>query len=125
MTALEKSWGGEIFVPEIPSYKILDLVEAIAPKCKIESIGVRPGEKINEEMITSDDSYRTFKCGAYYTINPSTPVWDEAAWTKQYKAQKVKPGFNYNSGTNSNFLTVQQIRELVKTQLDADFRVDM
>jgi FlaA1/EpsC-like NDP-sugar epimerase len=120
--ALENSWGGELFVPKIPSYKILDIAKAVAPDCKIQMVGVRPGEKIHEEMITETDSLNTFDCGRYYVINPTHPVWDEKAWCKKFNAHKVPAGFKYNSGTNTDWLSVDEIRQLVKTHVDPEFR---
>jgi FlaA1/EpsC-like NDP-sugar epimerase len=73
---LKNAWGGEIFVPKFPSYKILDVAEAIAPNCKIEVVGIRPGEKLHEEMITASDSYTTYDLGKYFAILPQKPIWD-------------------------------------------------
>jgi UDP-N-acetylglucosamine 4,6-dehydratase len=121
--AIEHSWGGELFVPKIPSYKILDVAKAIGPNCKTEIVGVRPGEKIHEEMITETDSFNTFDCGKYYVINPSVAVWNEKDWAEKFKAKKVPQGFKYNSGTNTEWLTVEEIRSLVKQHIDPEFSV--
>ena len=121
--ALEYAWGGELFVPKIPSYKIVDVAQAIAPKCPQEIIGIRPGEKIHEEMITSSDSYSTYDLGKYYLILPQIPSWHKEEFLKHFNAVKVPEGFSYNSGTNSNFLTVTQIRELIKEHIDPTFEV--
>jgi UDP-N-acetylglucosamine 4,6-dehydratase/5-epimerase len=121
--AIEHSWGGELFVPKIPSYKILDVAQAIGPKCKTEIVGVRPGEKIHEEMITETDSFNTYDCGKYYVINPTVPVWNEKDWAEKFKAKKVAQGFKYNSGTNTEWLTVEEIRSLVKQHVDPQFTV--
>ena len=123
--AIDKCWGGELYVPKIPSYKILDLSRAIAPECKTEIVGVRPGEKIDEEMITADDSMRSFDCGSYYVINPTVPIWNENDWVEQFKAKKVPMGFKYNSGTNTEWLSIEQIRKLVKEQVDPQFQVTL
>ncbi len=112
--ALEKAEGGEIFVPKIPSYKITDLATAICDKCKKKIIGVRSGEKIHEEMITSSDSYNTYDLGKYYVILPQNPVFDIESFIKEKKAKKVKPGFSYNSGQNKHFLTVDELRVLIE-----------
>lgn len=120
--AIENAWGGELFVPKIPSYRILELAEAIAPDCKTEIIGIRPGEKIHEEMITENDSMNTYDCGRYYVLNPSAPVWNEQDWAAKFSAKKVPKGFKYNSGTNAEWLTVNEIRELVKKHVDASFK---
>jgi len=90
--ALEHAWGGEIFVPKIPSYKILDVAEAIAPKKEKRVVGIRPGEKIHEEMITSADSFNTYDLGKYYVILPSLPVWSVDDFTAQFNAAKIRIG---------------------------------
>ena len=112
--ALEHAWGGEIFIPKIPSYRITDLAIAIDQNCKQEIIGVRPGEKIHEEMITSSDSYTTYDLGKYYTILPLKTLWSLEEYIKKNKAEKVNENFVYNSGQNEEFLTVSQIRDLIK-----------
>lgn len=120
--ALEKAWGGEIFIPKIPSYKILDLAEAIGPECKKPVIGIRPGEKIHEEMITSSDSYSTFDLGKYYVILPFFPNWNLEDFKKAFNAKKVKEGFSYNSGKNENWETVESLRELIVNNIDLNFK---
>ena len=75
MHAIAFSWGGEIFVPKIPSYNIIDVAKAVAPECEIKFVGIRPGEKIHEEMITSSDSFNTYDLGKYYSILPSLTTW--------------------------------------------------
>jgi UDP-N-acetylglucosamine 4,6-dehydratase len=121
--ALENAWGGEIFVPKIPSYRITDVATAIAPNCRQEVIGIRPGEKIHEEMITEADSYTTVDIGEYYAILPQQPIWSLEEYTKAFQAKAVEPGFQYNSGTNEDWLTVEQIRELVREYVDPAFEV--
>jgi UDP-N-acetylglucosamine 4,6-dehydratase len=121
--ALENAWGGEIFVPKIPSYRITDVATAIAPSCRQEVIGIRPGEKIHEEMITEADSYTTVDIGEYYAILPQQPIWSLEEYTKAFQAKAVEPGFQYNSGTNEDWLTVEQIRELVREYVDPAFEV--
>ena len=112
--ALENALGGEIFVPKIPSYRITDVVEAIAPDCDISIIGVRPGEKIHEEMITSSDSLNTVDLGHYYAILPSVGKYKIKQYCEKFGCKRVEPGFTYNSGLNPDFLTVKQIRDLVR-----------
>jgi UDP-N-acetylglucosamine 4,6-dehydratase len=112
LSAFKSSKGGEIFVPKIPSYRITDLAKAINPKCKIKIIGIRPGEKLHEEMITSSDSYSTFDRGKYYVIiNPS----NENIF-KYYKKnfRRVSEGFSYNSEQNQDFLTVKKLIFFIK-----------
>ena len=120
--ALENAWGGEIFVPKIPSYRISDVAEAIGPDCKKPIVGIRPGEKIHEEMITSSDSYNTYDLGKYYTILPSTPSWSLNDFINNFKAKKVEKGFKYNSGENSNWETIESLKKLIKKFVDPKFQ---
>jgi UDP-N-acetylglucosamine 4,6-dehydratase len=123
--ALQHAWGGELFVPKIPSYRITDVAKAIGPECKHEIVGIRPGEKIHEEMITESDSFNTFDVGKYYVILPSGSFfnWTSEEYVKHFKAKKVPYGFKYNSGTNDQWLSVEQIRDLIKQQVDPNFTV--
>lgn len=116
--ALENSWGGELYVPKIPSYKILDIAEAVAPECTREIIGIRPGEKIHEEMITPSDSFNTYDLGKYYVILPSQTNWSLTDFIEKFKANKVKQGFSYNSGDNEEWENVQSLRELIFKHLN-------
>lgn len=120
--ALEHAWGGEIFVPKIPSYRITDVAKAIAPDCKQEVIGIRPGEKIHEEMITASDSFTTYDLGRYYTILPQVPAWELKDFIEKFKAVKVPTGFHYTSGTNEEWLDVKQLRELMIEHVDPNFK---
>ena len=121
--ALETAWGGEIFVPKIPSYRILDVAEAIGPECEKPVIGIRPGEKIHEEMITSSDSFFTYDIGKYYVIIPQTTNWNIEEFINHFKAKKVKDGFSYSSNNNENWETVDSIRVLIKKHVDPNFEV--
>jgi UDP-N-acetylglucosamine 4,6-dehydratase (inverting) len=121
MHAIEHAWGGEIFIPKIPSYRIIDVAKAVAPECKLEIVGIRPGEKIHEEMITSSDSFNTYDLGKYYTILPSVTNFDINDYIKKFNAQKVPTGFNYDSGTNSEWETVDSLRALIKQHVDTTF----
>lgn len=123
MHALEHSWGGELFVPKIPSYKILDVAQAIAPDCKIEIIGVRAGEKIHEEMITSSDSFYTYDLGNYYVILPSSHKWNLEDYITHNKAKLVPSGFSYNSRDNKDWETIESLRSLIKKHVDSTFSV--
>lgn len=123
MHALEHAWGGELFVPKIPSYKITDVAEAIGPECEKPEVGIRPGEKVHEEMITSSDSYYTYDLGKYYTILPATHKWKLEDYIKQFNAVKVKKGFEYNSGDNTEWETVDTLRALIKEHVDPTFEV--
>ena len=111
--AMENAWGGEIFVPKIPSYKILDVADAICPDCEKKEIGIRPGEKLHEEMITSSDSFYTYDLGTYYVILPSNPSFKLDQFIQNKDAVKVPIGFCYNSGDNTEWETVESMRELI------------
>ena len=119
--ALENAFGGELFVPKIPSYRILDVAEAIGPSCEKPIVGIRPGEKIHEEMITASDSFTTIDAGRYYAILPSDGQLMEQYRSKGTSFSTVKQGFAYNSGSNPHFLTVKQIRELILEHVDLGF----
>jgi UDP-N-acetylglucosamine 4,6-dehydratase/5-epimerase len=121
--ALENASGGELYVPKLASFKITDLAKAIAPKCKIKIIGVRPGEKIHEEMITETDSLNTVEFEKYYVITPSTPIWNMETWMKKFHAKQVPVGFKYNSGTNTEWLSVEDLRAQIRLHVDPDFTV--
>jgi UDP-N-acetylglucosamine 4,6-dehydratase len=119
--ALEHAWGGEIFVPKIPSYRIMELAEAVAPNAEKKVVGIRPGEKVHEEMITSSDSFFTYEVGPNYVILPSITQWKLADYIKANNAKLVAPGFTYNSGGNPEWLSVQQIRDLIVEHVDPNF----
>jgi UDP-N-acetylglucosamine 4,6-dehydratase len=121
MHALENAWGGEIFVPKIPSYRITDVAEAIGPECEKPVVGIRPGEKIHEEMITSSDSYYTYDLGKYYTIIPATHRWKLEEFKTKFNAKRVADGFKYNSGENEDWETVEGLRNLIKEHVDTNF----
>ncbi len=124
MHAIEHAWGGEIFIPKIPSYRITDVATAVAPDCKQEIIGIRPGEKIHEEMITSSDSFHTYDLVKYYTILPSVPNFKIEEYINLFSAKKVTEGFSYDSGTNTEWETVESLRELIKNHVDNSFTVE-
>ncbi|ALT77335.1 UDP-N-acetylglucosamine 4,6-dehydratase (inverting) [Paucibacter sp. KCTC 42545] len=111
--ALQNAEGGEIFVPKIPSYRIGDVATAVAPDCRQEIVGIRPGEKIHEEMITGSDSYQTVDLGRYYAILPSNCEYSIEQYCKKTGAERVPAGFAYDSGSNPDFLSVAQLRELI------------
>lgn len=121
--ALEHAAGGEVFVPKIPSYRITDVAQAVAPDCRQEIVGIRSGEKIHEEMITSSDSPNTVDLGGYYAILPNAPGFDIDAYCRKHGATRVAPGFAYNSGGNPDFLTVDELRDLIRRHVDPAFSV--
>jgi len=119
--ALENSQGGEIFVPKIPSYRITDVAMAIGPTCQYPVIGIRPGEKIHEEMITGSDSFNTIDLGKYFAILPSAGKYTVESYCESFGGTPVQSGFAYNSGSNPDFLTVEQLRTLINSHVDASF----
>lgn len=124
MHALDNAWGGEIFVPKIPSYRILDMAEAIGPECEKPIIGLRPGEKIHEEMIAESDSFYTWDLGTYYCILPSQTSWNLRDWVDRNRATSVPHGFKYNSGENTEWDTVEVIRCKIKQHVDPNFTIE-
>ena len=120
--ALDHALGGELLVPKIPSYRITDVAEAIGPGCEKPIIGIRPGEKIHEEMITASDSFSTIDLGHYYAILPSDGSVQRLYHSAGLSVTSVEPGFSYNSGTNTDFLSVEVLRSLIREHLDPAFQ---
>ena len=119
--ALKESNGGEIFVPKIPSYRLKDLVKAVSPNCKVNIIGVRPGEKTDEEMISASDSFNTIDIGKYFIILPSSNKKILSKISQKFKIKKFPKNTSYNSGTNKNFLSVLELRKMIKENIDKNF----
>ena len=119
--ALENAWGGEIFVPKIPSYKITEVAQAIGPDCRQEIVGIRPGEKLHEEMITETDALSTVELAKYYVILPFTPQWDVEKFIQHFQGKRVPAGFHYDSANNDEWLDAAQIREEIRRHVDAEF----
>jgi FlaA1/EpsC-like NDP-sugar epimerase len=120
LQCLEKMCGGELFVPKIPSYRILDVAEAIAPDAKHKIIGIRPGEKLHEEMITKNDAVNTLEFDDYYVILPSTYIWDTEKFRNESNSsigEICEYGFSYDSSTNKHFLSVDELRQLIKDEI--------
>jgi UDP-N-acetylglucosamine 4,6-dehydratase/5-epimerase len=120
LASLGRMWGGELFVPRIPSYRILDVARAVAPEAKIEITGMRPGEKLHEEMITATDALGSIEFENYFVILPSTRLWDvEAFRTQSSRApgRQCEYGFSYNSETNGQFLGVEELRQLIAKEI--------
>ena len=120
LQCLEKMWGGELFVPKIPSYKILDVAKAIAPECEHKIVGIRPGEKLHEEMITETDALNSVEFEKYFVILPSTELWDIGKFMKESNSSVGKMcefGFSYDSCTNKEFLTVNDLKELIQNHI--------
>lgn len=121
--ALTHMWGGEIFIPKIPSYRIMDMAEAIAPGCRKTFVGIRPGEKLHEEMITSTDALNSIEFKHHFVILPSLPLWNTDQFCSAFDGRRCPDGFHYCSGTNTDWLTVDQIRDLICQHIDAGFAV--
>ena len=124
--AIENAWGGEVFIPKLPSYKITDVATAIAPELDQKIVGIRPGEKLHEEMITSSDSYNTVDLGKYYVILPQKSPYSRFS-KEEYKSKfngvDVAEGFSYNSGNNSDWESIESLRELIKNHIDPNFKI--
>ncbi|MDX2063802.1 MAG: UDP-N-acetylglucosamine 4,6-dehydratase (inverting) [Bacteroidia bacterium] len=120
--ALEHAWGGELYVPKLPSYKVTDMATAIAPSARQEVVGIRPGEKLHEEMITETDSLNTLEFARHYVICPTTSIWEKQALREAFHGKEVPFGFKYNSGTNSEWLSVEQLREQIRRNVDSSFQ---
>ena len=118
--ALSEMRGGEIFVPKIPSYRVTDVASAVAPGVEQRIVGIRPGEKIHEEMITEADSYSTVDLGKYFAILPSSDPDAIANYCETNGARAVEPGFAYNSGSNSEFLSVDELQHLIEHHVERD-----
>jgi UDP-N-acetylglucosamine 4,6-dehydratase (inverting) len=115
--SIANAWGGEILVPKIPSYRITDVATAIAPGARQAIVGIRPGEKIHEEMITDSDSFNTVDLGQYYAILPVSGQYSIEDYCGKTGAVPVPKGFAYQSGTNPDFLSVDQLRDLIETHV--------
>jgi UDP-N-acetylglucosamine 4,6-dehydratase (inverting) len=118
--AAENARGGEIFVPKIPSYRITDVATAIAPECKQRIVGIRPGEKLHEEMITAADSINTVDLGDYYAILPRGWGHTIEEYCEITGGKRIDPTFNYSSKENSSFLSVEELRVLIQKHVNAD-----
>jgi UDP-N-acetylglucosamine 4,6-dehydratase (inverting) len=121
--ALEHMWGGELFVPKIPSYRITDVAEAVCPGCERRVVGIRPGEKLHEEMITETDSLSSVELADKYVIMPTTPTWEVDDFVRTFSGRMCEPGFRYSSGENQEWLTVDQLRRLIREHVDPAFEV--
>ena len=111
LSCLEKMHGGEIFVPKIPSMKIVDLAKAICPKCKLETNGIRPGEKINEVLISKDESRRAIDMGSFFVIKPNFPFWKIENW----KGNSLPEDYEYRSDTNLDWITIDEMLQIIES----------
>ena len=109
-------WGGELFIPKIPSYQILDIAKAIAPEAANTIVGIRPGEKLHEEMVTESDAMNTIEFDDYFVIVPAIREWNKSKFVIESNGKKGKQcpdGFSYNSKTNKPYLTVDELKKLI------------
>ena len=116
IAAMETMLGGEIFVPKIPSYRILDVAEAVCPQCEKPVVGIRPGEKLHEEMITRSDAPSTIDIGKYYAITPSTASESMEKFLTHHSGKAVPEGFHYSSDNNDQFLSIYEINQLIQSE---------
>ena len=123
LNSLDMMQGGEIYIPKIPSMKITDMARNVAPDLPQKEIGIRPGEKLHEEMITETDSLYTVEFKNYFVITPSIPTWDIDSLCKEFCGRRVEYGFKYNSGTNTEWITIEQLRDQIKNHVDPKFTV--
>ena len=124
MFAIGHHLGGEIFIPKIPSYRIVDVAKAIAPNLPLVEVGIRPGEKLHEEMITVTDAMNTIDLGPYYAILPSVAFNHKYEdYVNHHNAVKVPEGFHYSSDTNTEWETVESMREKIKKYVDPNFEI--
>lgn len=121
LQALDEMWGGEIFVPKIPSYRISDVAAAVAPNCKQKIIGIRPGEKLHEEMITETDASSTLEFENHYVILPALPTWELTDYLKARPGTYCRQGFRYISNENDRWLSIEDLRRLIRTEIDPSF----
>lgn len=125
--AIQNAIGGEIFIPKIPSYRITDVAKAIGPECAHPVIGIRPGEKIHEAMVTETDAPNTIETEKHYIIIPTPPFADpeknRQRFIKAHGGTPVSEGFSYISGHNTEWLSVEQLRQLIRQHVDSNFTV--
>ncbi len=114
--ALEEARGGETFISKIPSFKITDLAQAMLPGCNMPEVGIREGEKLHEIMVTREDSLHTYEYERHYIVYPHYDWWNKEEVIAGGKL--VEPEFEYSSGTNKDWLTVDAIQKLLKTDID-------
>jgi len=109
--AIEQMHGGEIFIPKIPSMRLIDLAEAVAPGCMVEYIGIRPGEKLHEVLLSEDEARNAVEVDEMFIVKPSHPWWENANWVH---ARQVSPDFSYSSDSNEQWLSQEELQELIE-----------
>ena len=116
LMTMERMMGGELFVPKIPSMKVTDLAKAIAPDAELKIIGIRPGEKLHELMISADDARNTLEFDDYFIIQPALPWWDGIEYKKLNGGKAVKDDFAYASNINDRWLTIEELQDMIKDE---------
>jgi FlaA1/EpsC-like NDP-sugar epimerase len=119
--ALDKGLGGDVILPCAPSYRVVDVARAIAPDLTHKNVGIRKGEKLHEVMFSPQDAANCVKIGKFYVIGPDDGMWDRAAYCLETGATEVADDFEYHSGRNEAWLTLTDIRDLIRREIDADF----
>lgn len=117
LESLHRMHGGELFVPKIPSMKVTDVAKVVAPECRTEIIGIRPGEKLHELMVTQDDAINTVEHDTHYTIQPAAEWWPKDQFIRETGAQPVPETFQYSSDTNSDWMTREQLAALLEREV--------
>jgi UDP-N-acetylglucosamine 4,6-dehydratase len=118
--SIEQMHGGEIFVPKIPSMRLVDLAEAVAPGCAVEYIGIRSGEKLHEVLLSEDEARTAVEMDDMYIVQPSHPWWKKGNWVH---GRELPPGFRYTSDSNEQWLSHEQLQELIEPGATAKSRV--
>ncbi len=116
INSLERMHGGEVFVPKIPSMNIMDVAKVVAPECRTEIIGIRPGEKLHEIMITPDDSYYTVEFDGHYVIQPAAAWWNRDVYVRETRGIPVQEGFQYSSDRNHDWMTCEQLTDMLNRE---------
>jgi UDP-N-acetylglucosamine 4,6-dehydratase len=121
--ALENAIGGEIFIPKLPSFKVIDLAKAVDQNCKIEIIGARPGEKLHEELIDETNSCNVLETENYYIVFPDDNIPSDINPLKKYKAIKINKPFAYSSDKNSKWLNTEELKKIIHLEINSDFLI--
>jgi UDP-N-acetylglucosamine 4,6-dehydratase len=122
LRCLEQMQGGEVFIPKIPSMRVLDLANALAPGSSVEKIGIRPGEKLHEVLISEDEARHSVELSDMYVVQPAGALWFGHGWSE--RGQVLAEGFRYASDTNGVWMTVEELRGLVESLGSAEAASD-
>jgi UDP-N-acetylglucosamine 4,6-dehydratase len=125
MFAITNTLGGEIFIPKLPSFKIIDLAKAVDENCKIEIVGARPGEKLHEELIDEANSSNVLETDDYYIILPANTNYPDQNPLKKYQPVKRNKSFTYSSDKNDQWLNVEELRKIIYSEVNTDFLISV